>query len=92
MINCHKADKAIEKYGVDSNIVKWRNMNDITAYLKPLKTRDDSKMPTNRAAIEKRCLLWRYRHRMELSTDETVLESFNKWLEEEDAKKQGKSK
>ena len=92
MVNCHKADIAIEKYGVDSDILKWKNKNDIVAYLKPLKTKDDSRMPSDRGSIEKRYSLWRHRHRRELSTDEKVLESFNKWKEEEDAKNKGKSK
>ena len=75
MVNCHKADMAIRKYGVESNILKWKNKNDILAYLKPLKTKVDSKMPSDRASIEKRYLLWRRRNRKEISTDEKVLES-----------------
>ena len=73
MINCHKADQAIEKNGVGSNILEWRNKNGINAYLKPFKTKDDSKMPINRAGLENRYLMWRYRTGMDVSTDPTCV-------------------
>ena len=92
MINCHKADQAIEKNGVGSNILEWSNKNDINAYLKPLKTKEDSRMPVDRAGLENRYLMWRYRTRMDVSTDPKVLESFNMWLEEENSKKKGNTK
>ena len=84
---CYKADEAIAKHSNNNNVNTWTTKSDITTYLRPLKRQGDSKMPTEKGELIKRYAMWKGRSRKDVTMDETVLESFNKWKEEEDAKK-----
>ena len=89
---CYKADKVLEKYGMNNDVTKWKSKADIITYLKPLKNRDDGRLPTDRVAIESLFLLWKHRSRKPISCDSDVLSSFCKWTDEEMEKTRGNSK
>ena len=82
---CHKADKVLEKNGTD-NLQNWKSKMDILVYLRPLKTKEDPKLPSNRNEIEKLVLSWNNR-----AMDKSVLRSFDEWTNEENQKNRGKS-
>ena len=88
---CYRADKAREKHGVDSDIMKWKSKADMLAYLKPLKTKSDITLPSNREEIESLLLLWKFREQKPTSCDSEVLHSFRQWVDEENNKNRGKS-
>ena len=90
MKSCHKSDKMLEKNGTD-NVQNYKSKMDILVYLRTLKTKEDPKLPSNRNEIEKLVLSWNKRQRKTISTDESVLRSFNEWMNEENEKNRSKS-
>ena len=83
---CFKADEVIDK-NQGKEVTKWKSKSDILTLLKPLKTKDDSKLPSERTAIESLYLLWHLRERKPVSTDEHVLRMFHDWVNDENVKK-----
>ena len=72
---CFKADQVLEK-NKGKEVNSWKCKSDITTYLKPLKMKEDEKLPNERDALEDLFLLWNGRVRNMLSSDEHVLLSF----------------
>ena len=89
---CYRADKAREKNGIDSDIMKWKSKADMLAHLKPLKNKSDTTLPSNRDEIESLLVLWKYRERKPTSCDNEVLHSFHQWVDDENNKNRGKPK
>ena len=83
---CHKADEALAKNGGISDVTKWTSKSDIQAYLKPLKEKEDSKMPTDRDELNARYYLRRRRNRKHISNDTEVISMFDKWISDENDK------
>ena len=72
------ANRIKELYG-DTDVSKWKHKDDITTYLKPLRTADDSKMPVKRKELEERYNSWRFRNRKDVDKfDEDVKDMFEK--------------
>ena len=88
---CFKSDQVIAKNGKES-IMQWKSKTDISTYLKPLRQKDDPKMPSDREGLEKMCYLWRFGEIKTKSSDDYVLEEFEKWKQDELAKNRGKRK
>lgn len=84
---CHKADEAFRKNDGVTDLTKWKSKADIQAYLKPLKEKDDSKMPNDRDELNARYYLCRQRNRRALTNDTEVISMFDKWLSDENDKK-----
>ena len=73
--SCHKADKVLEKNGTKI-IQKWKSKMDILVYLRPLKTKEDPKLPSDINEIEALFLSWKNHERKALLVDESICCAF----------------
>ena len=78
MITCYHADKAVEANNTP-NVLKWRNMTQIKAYLKSLRMDGDPGMPKTRDELETRYIQWAGRTRFHLVPDEDTMQKFRHW-------------
>ena len=80
MINCYHGDKVMEKMNT-TDVKKWRNMNLIKSYLKPLQHDGDPLMPMlmKRNGLETCFLQWSDRKHFRLVPEEDVMQDFQRW-------------
>ena len=89
-IDCHKADNAIAR-NPSADVKKWKSASDIVSYLRPLRTKEDSAMPTKRGDLETRYYQWSTRNRVQLVHRRETYEAFRSWQTNQNSKKKAKS-
>ena len=90
MIDCYKADVALARNNT-MDVRKWKSVSDIIAYLRPLRVKTDTGMPTKRNDAECRFYQWNNRHRVQIVHQRHTYEAFETWLSNENSKKNGKT-
>ena len=88
--HCHLADMA-KAMNPSDDVKKWKNVDYIKTFLKPLKNDSDGAMPSNREILEKRYQTWCKRGRCNIIPDDYVQKMFVEWKTNYEAK-QGKKK
>ena len=92
---CYKADKALQRNPFP-DVKRWRNYNDIKAYLGPLKNKMiDPTWPSRRDEMENLFMQWTDRRRFQLVLERDMMNKFCEWISQDKTKnttkKQGKS-
>ena len=79
----YKADLAKKRNPTD-DVNKWKNKDDVKAYLAPLKDEIKENWPTNRAGMNQFYMKCWGRGRINLVLEEVVMAEWEKWLENEE--------
>ena len=90
MIDCYKADEAIKRNNTP-DVRKWKSASDIKDYLRPLRKKDDTGMPSKRGDLELRFLQWSCRGRVQMVHNKEMYDEFQSWLDNEKTKKKSSS-
>ena len=88
-IDCHKADIAIAKNST-ADVRKWKSASDIVSFLRPLRMKEDTAMPTKRADLETRYYQWSARNRAQIVHQRETYEAFRSWKTNQNSKKKAK--